>query len=78
VRIPYAADTVDTAAEQARLKKEIEGLEKAIHSKENQLGNDTFRSRAPERVIKQMEEALAAQRIELQKFIARRRQLGER
>jgi valyl-tRNA synthetase len=75
VRIPYAADTVDVAAELTRLKKEFEGLQKAIHSKENQLSNDTFRSKAPEKIIQQMEEALAAQRIESQKLIDRLRQL---
>ncbi len=35
---------MDVAAEVARLKKEIEGLQKAIASKEKQLGNETFRS----------------------------------
>ena len=75
VRIPYAADTVDVAAELTRLKKEIEGLQKAIHSKENQLGNETFRNRAPQNIIKQMEDALAGQRVELQKLSERQRQL---
>ena len=68
VRIPYAADTVDVAAERRRLNKEIEGLQKAIASKEKQLGNETFRSRAPETIITQMEEALNGQRIELGKL----------
>ncbi len=76
VRIPYAADTVDVAAERARLKKEIAGLDKAIASKEKQLGNDTFRSRAPAPIIAQMEEALHGQRIELGKLVERLRQLG--
>lgn len=76
VRIPYAADTIDVAAEQVRLKKEIDGLQKAITSKENQLGNDTFRNKAPEKIIQQMEVALAAQRIELQKLTDRLNQLG--
>ena len=75
LRIPYAADTVDVAAELTRLKKEIEGLQKAIHSKENQLGNETFRNRAPQNIIKQMEDALAGQRVELQKLSERQRQL---
>ena len=74
-RIPYAADTVDVAAELTRLKKEIEGLQKAIHSKENQLGNETFRNRAPQNIIKQMEDTLAGQRVELQKLSERQRQL---
>ena len=76
LRIPYAADTVDAGAERARLKKEMEGLQKAIASKEGQLGNETFRSKAPEKIIKQMEEALAGQRVELQKMTERLRQLG--
>jgi valyl-tRNA synthetase len=76
LRIPYAAETLDVAAEQSRLKKEMEGLQKAIMSKEGQLGNETFRSRAPEKIIKQMEEALAAQKIELEKLEARSKQLG--
>jgi len=76
LRVPYSADTLDVAAERARLKKEIEGLQKAIASKENQLGNDTFRSKAPPKVIQQMEAALAAQRIEMQKLTDRFSQLG--
>ena len=76
IRIPYAAETVDAVAERVRLKKEVEGLQKAITSKENQLGNETFRSKAPEKIIQQMEAALAAQRIELQKLTDRLNQLG--
>jgi valyl-tRNA synthetase len=77
LRIQYAAETVDVAAERARLKREMEGLQKAIGSKENQLGNDAFRSKAPGKIIKQMEEALAGQRIEMQKLSDRLKQLGE-
>jgi len=75
LRIPYTAETLDVAAEKTRLKKEIEGLQKAISSKEIQLGNETFRSRAPENIIKQMEDTLAGQRVELQKLSERRKQL---
>ncbi len=77
VRISYATDTMDVAAERARLHKEMQGLQKAILSKESQLGNETFRSRAPEKIIQQMEEAVNAQRIELQKMAERLHQLGE-
>ncbi len=76
LQIPYA-ETTDAGAERARLKKEMEGLQKAIASKENQLGNETFRSRAPQNIIQQMEQVLAGQRIELQKMIDRLKQLGE-
>jgi len=74
VRIAYS-DTMDPAAEKARLKKEIEGLQKAIASKERQLGDETFRSRAPEKIIKGLEATLAGQRIELQKLKERLAQL---
>jgi valyl-tRNA synthetase len=63
------------AGEVARLKKESEGLEKAIASKEKQLGNKTFRNRAPENIIKQMEETLAGQKVELEKVQERLRSL---
>jgi valyl-tRNA synthetase len=76
VRIPYITETLDSPAERARVRKEIAGLEKAIASKERQLGNDAFRSKAPEAIIKQMESALATQRIELQKHKDRLKQLG--
>ncbi|OLB89271.1 MAG: valine--tRNA ligase [Acidobacteria bacterium 13_2_20CM_2_57_6] len=76
VRIAYS-DTVDPAVEKTRLKKEIEGLQKAIESKERQLGDKTFRSRAPEKIIKGLEATLGEQRIELQKLKARLSQLEE-
>jgi valyl-tRNA synthetase len=77
LQIPYPAETTAAGAEKARLKKEMEGLQKAIASKENQLGNETFRRRAPQNIIQQMEQVLAGQRIELQKMTDRLKQLGE-
>ncbi len=74
VRIAYS-DVVDVAAEKTRLKKEIEGLQKTIASKERQLGDETFRSRAPEKIIKGLEATLAEQRIELRKLQDRLSQL---
>ena len=74
VRIPYS-NVVDVAAEKTRLKKEMEGLERAILSKEGQLGNETFRSRAPEKIIRGLEETLATQRMELKKLEDRLGQL---
>jgi len=75
VCIPHVEETIDAAAELTRLKKEMEGLQKAIASKEKQLGNETFRGRAPEKVIREMEEALAAQKVELEKLTERKRRL---
>jgi valyl-tRNA synthetase len=74
VRIAYS-DAVDLEAEKIRLKKEMEGLRKAVASKESQLGNETFRSRAPEKIIRGLEATLAEQRIELQKVVERLAQL---
>jgi valyl-tRNA synthetase len=59
------------------LKKEIEGLEKAVASKEKQLRNETFRSRAPEAIIQSMETTLAEQQTELDKLRNRLRQLDQ-
>jgi len=75
LQIPYPAETTDAAGEIARLRKEMEGLKKAIAAKENQLGNETFQSRAPQNIIEQMQQVLAGQRIELQKMSDRLRQL---
>jgi valyl-tRNA synthetase len=71
VRIAYVAETIDVAAETARLRKEIEGLEKAIAAKEKQLGDATFRSRAPEKIVRGLEATLAEQKIEVQKLGSR-------
>jgi valyl-tRNA synthetase len=74
VRIAYS-DVVDVEAQKARLKKELDGLQKAISSKESQLGNETFRSRAPEKIIRGLETTLAEQRVELKKLEDRLGQL---
>jgi valyl-tRNA synthetase len=74
VRFAFS-EIVDAAAEKARLKKEIEGLQKTIASKERQLGDETFRSRAPRDIVKKLELTLAEQRVELGKLQQRLEQL---
>jgi len=74
VRVVYA-EVVHAGAESARLKKEIEGLQKAISSKEKQLGDQTFRSRAPEEIVKRLEATLGQQQVELEKLERRLRDL---
>ncbi len=74
LRVPFA-EIVDPQAEIARLKKETEGLQKAISSKERQLGDNTFRTRAPEKIIKGLEASLLEQRNGLQKLQERLAQL---
>jgi valyl-tRNA synthetase len=75
IRIPNVADAKEVAGEMMRLTREMEGLQKAIVSKEKQLGNQTFRCRAPENIITQMEAALAGQRVELGKLQERLKDL---
>jgi len=75
VRIAFTTDTMDISVEIARLRREIDGLQKAIASKEKQLGDPSFRSRAPEKIVRGMEATLADQKLELQKLRARLSQL---
>jgi valyl-tRNA synthetase len=74
VRVPHI-ETVDVGAELVRLKREQERLAKDITSKERQLGDETFRSRAPEKIIQGLEVTLAERRIELKKVQDRTREL---
>jgi valyl-tRNA synthetase len=74
IHIPFS-EIVNPQVEIARLKKETEGLQKAIASKERQLGDDTFRSRAPEKIIKGLQATLGEQRMEFQKLQHRLTQL---
>src|SRR6266478_1487118 len=75
VRIAYLAETVDVEAEAARLRKQIEGLERAITAKEKQLASATFRSRAPEEIVRGLESTLAEQTEELRKLRSRLEEL---
>ena len=74
LRVAYS-DTMDMAAELARVYKEIERLKNDIGSKEKQLADETFRSRAPEKIIRGMEATLEERRVELKKLQERLRQL---
>jgi len=75
VRIAYVAETIDVEAEAARLRKQIDGLEKAVAAKEKQLGNETFRSRAPEDIVRGLEATRAEQMEELRKLRSRLEEL---
>src|SRR5262249_29483394 len=74
IQIAYS-EAVDAAVESERLRKEIERLRKDIASKERQLGDETFRSRAPEKIINGMRATLQERRIELAKSSERLHQL---
>jgi len=75
VRIAYG-EGVDKATESAKAKKEIERLEKDIESKRARLADETFRSKAPENVVRNMENTLREREIELQKLRERLKQLA--
>ncbi|HSZ20530.1 MAG TPA: valine--tRNA ligase [Candidatus Acidoferrum sp.] len=64
--IPYEA-AFDVHAELSRLRKEEDRLTKDIASKVARLGDETFRSRAPEHIVKGLESTLAVRRVELEK-----------
>jgi valyl-tRNA synthetase len=66
---------IDVPAEIARLRKEIDRLSKDIASKQSRLEDQTFRSRAPENIVKGLEATLAERRTELEKLKERLAQL---
>jgi valyl-tRNA synthetase len=65
----------DVKAEVARLRKEIDRLSKDIVSKQQRLEDQTFRSRAPEHIVKGLETTLAERRTEFDKVGERLTQL---
>ncbi len=72
--IPYEA-AFDVQAELSRLRKELDRLTKDIASKKSRLEDDTFRSRAPEHIVKGLESTLAERRTEFDKLGERLAQL---
>jgi len=65
----------DVTAEVARLRKELDRLTKDIASKQQRLEDQTFRSRAPEHIVKGLETTLAERRTEFEKLNERLKQL---
>jgi valyl-tRNA synthetase len=77
LRISYG-DTVELGAELARLRKERERLARDLESKQNRLADDTFRSRAPAEVVRQLEVTFAERQLEFDKLTERLAQLEKR
>jgi valyl-tRNA synthetase len=65
---------IDIEAERARLRKELDAVEKEIESKERQLNNEQFRSKAPGNVVDGMRQRLEELKILRDKL---RKQLDE-
>jgi valyl-tRNA synthetase len=72
--IPFDA-AIDIPGELARLRKERDRLTLDIASKQARLADETFRSRAPEHIVKGLESTLAERRVELDKVKERLAQL---
>ena len=73
LRIAYG-DTVDKPAEIARLKKEIDRLAKDISSKQARLGDETFLSKAPAKIVDDLKATLAGRQLEHAKLLDRLKQ----
>ena len=72
--IPFV-QAVDRGTEAAKVRKELERLEKDIETKTARLGDAAFRSKAPAKVVQAEEQALGARRAEREKLRARLGQL---
>jgi valyl-tRNA synthetase len=66
----------DVQAEIAKLKKEEERLKKDIEAKQTRLADDTFRSRAPNEIVRGLEATVAERQREYQKIVSRLTELS--
>ena len=74
IRIVYEAK-VERSIEAARLKKEIGRLANDVESKQKRLADETFRSRAPAEIVKNLEGTLAERQAEHRKLVDRLKRL---
>jgi len=70
LRIAYG-EGAEAGAEVARLRKEKERLARDLESKQNRLADETFRSRAPAEIVRQLEATFAERRLEFDKLTER-------
>jgi valyl-tRNA synthetase len=68
-------EPADRDAEIARLRKQTARLAQDLDSKRRRLADDTFRSRAPEHVVSQLETTIAERQTEYEKVQSRLAQL---
>jgi valyl-tRNA synthetase len=74
LRIAFT-EGVDIQTEVAKLRKEIERLQADIESKQMRLTDETFRSRAPQHIVRGLESTLAERALEHEKLTRRLAQL---
>ena len=70
-----AAETIDLKAELSKLRKEKDRLERDLKSKRSRLTDETFRTRAPEEIVRELEATLAQRQLEYQKLVKRMEQI---
>ena len=75
VELPEASPEA-VQAQCAKLRKEVEQLDKVIASHEGQLSNETFVAKVPEKVLNGMREKLAGYKIQRQKAQKAQEALG--
>jgi len=74
LRIPYG-EAIDVRAEVARLRQQKEKLARDLESKQSRLADETFRSRAPKKIVRSLESTLRERQVEYQKLVERLAQL---
>ncbi|MGA2718712.1 MAG: class I tRNA ligase family protein, partial [Candidatus Acidiferrales bacterium] len=74
IRVIYEAK-VDRTAETARIRKEVERLEKDVESKKKRLADESFRSKAPAKIVQDLETTLVERQAEYQKLLDRLKRL---
>jgi valyl-tRNA synthetase len=70
LRIGFS-ESMDLRAEIAKARKEIDRLSRDIASKKAKLADESFRSKAPEHVVRNMESTVAERHAEHQKLVER-------
>ena len=75
VRLIYE-QTIDVAAECARLKKEMERIEKGIAGGQRQLGNEQFLAKAPAQVVENLKKQQQELAVLHQKTQSKLNELG--
>ena len=73
----YLLGAIDSEKEKARIKKEIENLEKLIDGIKNKLNNEQFINRAPREIVEREKERLANFNSEIVKLREKLRELDK-
>jgi valyl-tRNA synthetase len=74
IRVIYE-EKVDRSAEIARIRKEVDRLQKDVASKKVRLADESFRSKAPAKIVQDLEATLAERHAEHQRLLDRLNQL---